>query len=298
MWALIRRYPLGFGLAAIIHLVLVAVMVFGLDWLHPPKPHRPKVQVVQARLVDARQQRTAHKRQKRMKRRRKAALERQRKLEAARKRKAALERKKRLEAERRRKVLERKKAEIEHRRRLALQRRAAEKKRKAELERKRRLEEKKRREAEAKRKAELERKKKLEAERRRKEAERKRKEAARKRAEAERKKREAELAAQLQGEKEAREREQVIAAIKRKVENNWIRPPSLHGQTLQAKVRVRVGADGSVLAAEVVESSGNPAFDRSATAAVYRADPLPMPSSARLVREFRDFTFIFKPINQ
>ncbi len=244
MWSLIRRYPLGFMLAVVIHLAVVALMVFGLDWLHPPKPRTSEVEIVQAKLVDAEKLRRAE--------------------------------------EEKRKAEERKRLEAEKRRRL-------------ELERKRRLEEKKRREAEAKRRAERERKKKAEAERRRKEEARRKAEAERRRKEAERKAREAELAAQLQAEKDARERASVTAAIKRKVQNSWLRPPTVAGQDLQAKVRVRLSETGSVLVVQVVESSGNGAFDRSVEAAVYKADPLPMPSSPRLISEFRDFTFIFRP---
>ena len=50
-----------------------------------------------------------------------------------------------------------------------------------------------------------------------------------------------------------------------------------------------------MLLVDVVESSGNIAFDRSVEAAVRKADPLPMPESERLVALFRDLTFIFDP---
>ncbi len=227
MIELIRRHPVAFGLALLMHLVLVALMVFGLDWLHPPKPVVPKAPVVQATLVD------------------------QKKLEA---REAA-----------------KKAAELERRRRLE-----EEKRRKAELERKKRLE------AERKRKAELERKKRLEAERKRK-------------AEAARRAREAELAAQLEAERAQREMATVMAAIRRKVQNNWLRPAGSRGRGLQAKVRVRLNDKGSVLLVKIVQSSGDPLFDESVVRAVYRAEPLPMPSSPRLMDQFRNFTFVFKP---
>ncbi|HIE55659.1 MAG TPA: cell envelope integrity protein TolA, partial [Chromatiaceae bacterium] len=130
--------------------------------------------------------------------------------------------------------------------------------------------------------------------RRKAEAERKRKEAeARRRAE--QKAREAELAAQLQAEQDERESASTIAAIKRKVNNSWLRPPAAAGRDLEAKVRVRLSESGSVLLVQVVKSSGDGAFDRSVEAAVYKADPLPMPKSPRLIARFRDFTFIFRP---
>ncbi len=302
MLELIRRYPLGFALAVLLHLLIVLLMVFGLDWLNPPEPRKP-VQVVQARLVDAsqlqqaarkkqqeeekrrqaeleRKRRLEEKRRREAEAKRKAALEQKKKQEAERKRKLEQERRKKLEAERRRREEARKKAEAERQRKLALQKkREAEKKRQLELERKRKLEEKKRREAEARRKEEA---------RRKAEAERRRKEAAR----------EAELAAQFQAEREARERASVIAAIKRQVESSWLRPPSASDRNLEAKVRVRVNESGAVLLVKVIKSSGNGAFDRSVVTAVYKAEPLPMPKSPRLRQEFRDFTFIFKPTSQ
>lgn len=235
MWDLIRRYPVAFVLALLMHLGIIALMVFGLDWLNPPEPQLPKVNIVQATLIDERELRK---------------VEEQKKKHAEEEKRRALEKRKRKEAE---------------------AKKAAEAKRKAELERKRK--------EEARRKAE---------------AERKRKEAAARRR-AEQKAREAELAAQLEAEQDARERASITAAIKRKVENSWLRPPSAANRDLQAKVRVCLNESGSVLLVQVIESSGNDAFDRSVEAAVYRADPLPMPKSPRLISEFRDFTFIFRP---
>ena len=81
--------------------------------------------------------------------------------------------------------------------------------------------------------------------------------------------------------------------MKAKIERSWLRPPGTEG--LQCTVRVRLGSSGSVLLVNVVESSGNIAFDRSVEAAVRRADPLPMPKSERLLAAFRDLTFIFDP---
>ncbi len=316
MWELIRRYPVGFALALGLHLVIVALMVFGLDWLHPPQPVTPKGAVVQARLVETPPPRKIAppqppERTRAEAERKRLEAERKKRLEAEKKRKAEAE-KRRREAERRRKAeAEKKRLEAESAARRQAEREAAAKR--AELERKKRLEEKKRREAEARRKAEeaerkraeaerkrfeAERKKRLEAEKKRKaEAEKRRREAERRRkAEAEKKRREAESAARRQAEQDARERDRITAAIKRKVEGAWIRPPG-SGRGLEAQVRVRLARNGSVLLVQVIKSSGNLAFDRSVEAAVYKADPLPMPESPRLIEEFRDFTFIFRPSN-
>ncbi len=86
-----------------------------------------------------------------------------------------------------------------------------------------------------------------------------------------------------------------MAAIRRKVQNNWLRPAGSRGRGLQAKVRVRLNDKGSVLLVKIVQSSGDPLFDESVVRAVYRAEPLPMPSSPRLMDQFRNFTFVFKP---
>ncbi|HDK37751.1 MAG TPA: hypothetical protein ENG92_01880, partial [Thiolapillus brandeum] len=55
MLEIIRRNPLGFLLVVLMHLAIVVLMIFGLDWLNPPKVQKPAGQVVQARLVDAKQ---------------------------------------------------------------------------------------------------------------------------------------------------------------------------------------------------------------------------------------------------
>ncbi|WP_456379945.1 cell envelope integrity protein TolA [Thiolapillus sp.] len=310
MLDIIRRHPLGFFLAVLMHLVLVALMVFGLDWINPPKVQQPAGQVVQARLVDTKQlarekeqRQTEEKRQVQEKRKQeeKKKLEQQRR-EAERKKQMEIKRqqeqKKKQEAEKKRKEEQRKKAEAEKKRKLALEKKELEKKKKQELERKKKLEQKKRKEQEARRKAEekkkAEAKKKAEQERKKKaEAERKRKAEAKRKAE--QKAREDELQAQWAAEKDARERASVTAAIKRKVQNSWLRPPTASNADLQATVRVRLNDSGSVLLVQVLKSSGNSAFDRSVVAAVNKADPLPMPKSPTLLSEFREFTFIFRP---
>ena len=114
---------------------------------------------------------------------------------------------------------------------------------------------------------------------------------------ADREARERELLEQMQGERDASERQQVAAAIQAKVERNWLRPPGTGEQGLRCTVRVRLGSTGSVLLVNVVKSSGNSAFDRSVEAAVRKADPLPMPRSERLLAQFREIEFVFEPSN-
>lgn len=312
MLEIIRRHPFGFFLAVLMHLGIVAIMIFGLDWINPPQVQKPRGQIVQARLIDTKQLQ-----KEQQDKNRRLDVQKAKKAEQLRKKKAEEKRRKQLkikqqQEKKKRQELQRKKAEAEKKRQLALKKKQQEKKKKLALEKKKKLEQQKRKELEARKKAEQKKKadarKKAEQERKRKEKaaakkkaeqERKRKAAAEKKRKAAelaaQKSREAELAAQWAAEKDQRERASVSAAIKRKVQRNWLRPPAASDRNLQATVRVRLNSRGSVLLVQVLKSSGNAAFDRSVVTAVNKADPLPMPKSKTLISEFREFTFIFRP---
>jgi colicin import membrane protein len=60
-------------------------------------------------------------------------------------------------------------------------------------------------------------------------------------------------------------------------------------------VEVRLIPSGDVVEAKIVRSSGNPAFDRSVEAAVFKASPLPVPPDREVVEKFRLLRFEFKP---
>ena len=62
---------------------------------------------------------------------------------------------------------------------------------------------------------------------------------------------------------------------------------------LKCKIRVTQIAGGEVVKAEVIQSSGNLAFDRSVEAAVFKASPLPRPKDPSLFD--REIVFIFAP---
>ena len=88
---------------------------------------------------------------------------------------------------------------------------------------------------------------------------------------------------------------QAKLAIRKKVERSWIRPASVTAG-LKCSIRVRLMSDGTVIDAEVVSSSGDEIFDRSAENAVNKASPLPVPKDKELfAREFRSFQFLFNP---
>jgi TonB family protein len=91
------------------------------------------------------------------------------------------------------------------------------------------------------------------------------------------------------------EAEQAKLAIKQKVNQRWIRPSSTAAGS-RCTIRVRLLSDGTVMDAEVISSSGNEDFDRSAENAVNKASPLPVPKDKELfAREFRSFQFLFNP---
>ncbi|MGR8952097.1 MAG: cell envelope integrity protein TolA, partial [Gammaproteobacteria bacterium] len=136
-------------------------------------------------------------------------------------------------------------------------------------------------EAAAKAKAEAEAKAKAEA-------------AAKAKAEAEAKaKAEAEAKARAADSQEAINK--AIQAIRLKVNRSWIRPISTKSG-LKCRIRVRLMSDGTVIEAEVIASSGDEIFDRSAENAVNKASPLPVPQDKELfAKNFRSFTFTFDP---
>ncbi len=329
MFAIIKRNPMAAVIAVLMHVAILLFMIVGVDWLVPPKPPRSDVQVVQARVVDpervaaemarlkrAEEQRKQTLRQEEerlqaLKRKQAEAQQRLQRLEQERKaeeqkrhqREAAREaEEKRLKAaeEQRRKAEQQRVAEEKRRKVAAAKRKKAEEQRAAEQKRRKAEAAKKRAAAEKKKKAAAERKRKAEAKRRAEEKKRKAAEAkkrkaeqARRRAEAARKAREAELQAAARAEREGREIDRYTTLIKQKVVRKWLRPPGA-AEGLKCRLQVRLGAGGQVLAVNVLRSSGNPAFDRSAAAAVYKADPLPVPAGS-LFEKFRSINFEFDP---
>jgi len=258
MWQAIRENPRAVTYAVLMHLVLLALLVIGLDWT-PKVTAPPGVKVpIEAELVTQDplrqiEQRKLEEQRKAQELEQQKAAEAKRKAEAEAKQKAAAEAKQKAEAE-------------------AKQKAAAEAKQKAAAEAKRKAE------AEAKQKAELEAKRKAE--------------------EAERREAEAALQAQLQEEAEQRralsELEKFIPYIQQKVQNNWIRPPG-SPPGLVCVVNVRLIPGGEVVSAKVVQGSGDPVFDRSVESAVLKASPLPLPNDATLFRHFREINFKFNP---
>ena len=81
------------------------------------------------------------------------------------------------------------------------------------------------------------------------------------------------------------------ALIEARVSAAWVAVPQSKG--LHCIVRVRLIAGGQVVSARIVQSSGNPVFDRSVIAAIYNAAPLPVPHSATKLQYLNPLTFVF-----
>lgn len=208
--------------------------------------------------------------------------------------------------ERTRKEAEATKADGRKREEAAEQARQAEERKKQDQEsqEKERQEKEKRKQEqeraqEQRKKEEAERKKVADAEKRKQEEEQKRQQEQRK------KQAEEALREQLEEEEKGRsaakaaraarmapEVDKYKAAIRQKVERNWIRPTSSR-KDLQCTVRVRQAPGGEVLEAKVVRSSGDAIYDRSVENAVYKASPLPTPPNPEVFD--RDIEFIFRP---
>lgn len=79
------------------------------------------------------------------------------------------------------------------------------------------------------------------------------------------------------------------------VVGNWSRPPSAR-QGMQVTLLVELVPTGDVVSVNIVDSSGNGAFDRSAQSAVNKVGQFVVPTESELFeRHFRKFTLLFKP---
>lgn len=301
MLEILKRNPLAAAIAVVMHIAIIAFMILGVDWLEKPVQPKTNVDVVQAKVIDQAKINAEVAKLKaaedKKKAKEKAAVRKEEKRLADLKRKQKKEKQRLAELEKKRKAQEK----AESKKRAEVKKKAeAEKKRKAALAKKK-AEDKKRKAAEAKRKAKAEKKRKAVEAKKKAEAEKKRKaaEAAKRKAEAaarqaaEQKVREKALQDQLEAERSALERDRFGRAIKLKIEDNWLRPSTV-GEGLSCEVRVRLMPGGGVAAVTITRSSGNGAFDRSVEQAVYKADPLPVPTGVGF-EAFRDLNFVFDP---
>lgn len=267
----------AFVFALLLHVLLVVLLVLGVRWQSPDKP--AAIKVMQATVV---QDDSAKKQIEQLKR----ENEKLQALEAEKAKQAQLD-KQALEAKQAiQKDLEKQKSlEQAKQKDLELKRLSAEKKKSEE-----------KKAAEVQKKAAELAKKQLAAEQQKKDALQRRKQV------------ESGLQEQLAAEEKERNQAKAAALavrqqgeiarfediIRQKVTRSWARPPGAR-EGLECLVLVRVVPGGAVLSIQVLRSSGNPIFDRSAENAINKASPLPVPDDKSMFEHFREFEFKFRP---
>ena len=86
-----------------------------------------------------------------------------------------------------------------------------------------------------------------------------------------------------------------VAQIQREIIQHWSRPPSARNG-MQALLKVYLVPTGEVVKVDLVTSSGNDAFDRSAISAVQKAERFIVPPNVnQFERNFREFEVLFRP---
>ncbi|MAD58350.1 MAG: hypothetical protein CMK44_07245 [Porticoccus sp.] len=87
------------------------------------------------------------------------------------------------------------------------------------------------------------------------------------------------------------------AYITERIEANWNRPPSARRE-MEVKLLIKLVPTGQVISVQLIETSGNEAFDRSAVQAVYKVghfDRLRELDIQNFEKTFRQFQLVFKP---
>jgi colicin import membrane protein len=82
--------------------------------------------------------------------------------------------------------------------------------------------------------------------------------------------------------------------IRSKIRHNIVMPPDVL-PTAAAEFKVTLLPDGSVLDAVLLKSSGNAAYDEATERAIYKAQPLPIPSDPVLKKRFRELRLTIRP---
>lgn len=101
----------------------------------------------------------------------------------------------------------------------------------------------------------------------------------------------------LQAQENASVAQSYTALISDRIERNWSRPPSARND-MECELSIQLVPTGRVVGVNIVKSSGNSAFDRSAEQAVWKAEQFPelqQVSSAVFEQHFRQVTLKFKP---
>jgi colicin import membrane protein len=85
-----------------------------------------------------------------------------------------------------------------------------------------------------------------------------------------------------------------VALIQQAMTEHWVIPPQSK-QSLKGELMIRLAPGGGVLDVQITTSSGDPALDSSARAAVFKASPLPVPSDPKEFDPFKQFVLKFTP---
>ncbi len=86
------------------------------------------------------------------------------------------------------------------------------------------------------------------------------------------------------------------ALILNAISQQWILPQNADS-AMSSQFRIRLAPNGSVLEVALTRSSGDPILDRSAQSAIYKASPLPVPSDPTTFNMFRDISLTVRPGN-
>lgn len=82
--------------------------------------------------------------------------------------------------------------------------------------------------------------------------------------------------------------------IRGKIRHNIVMPPDVVPNA-EVVFRVTLLPGGSVLDAVILKGSGNPAYDEATERAIYKAQPLPLPTDPLLKKEFRELRLTIRP---
>ena len=75
-----------------------------------------------------------------------------------------------------------------------------------------------------------------------------------------------------------------IPYIQEKIKSNWLSPDNSQAG-LSCEMKIRMIPGGDIVGIKVINSSGDPLFDRSVETAALRASPLPIPADPELAKE-------------
>jgi len=82
--------------------------------------------------------------------------------------------------------------------------------------------------------------------------------------------------------------------IRSKIRHNIVMPPDV-SPSAEVVFKVTLLPGGSVLDAVIQKSSGNPAYDEATERAIYKAQPLPLPTDPLLKKQFRVLNLTIRP---